>query len=168
MGCGGSRTKLEGVDMPLDHWMEPTGIEELDKDFKEASDVIAQLESVRVKSVDDFDEVVIVTGATAYKNPDFEKCLLSFFAITEHENPEFMKGVEPSHEAPFFTHKAKLSSKSQKVYDQLAKFVSGLKADEHSWNESSVRKLKELEARLAVAELEKQIADKYKDKKGDL
>jgi len=154
--------------MPLDHWMEPTGIEELDRDFKEASDVIAHLESVRVKCVDDFDELVIATGASAYKTPDVEKCLTSFFVVAEHEHPEFMKGVETGHEAPFFTHKAKLSSKTQKIHDQIVKFIKGYKEIEKPWCDNCSRKLKELEAKLAVAELEKQIADKYKDKKGEL
>jgi hypothetical protein len=168
MGCGGSRTKLEGADLPLDHWMEPTGVEELDKTFIEASELIIQLESARAKSIDEFDYVVVATGACAYKQPDMEKCLLSFFANAETEHPEFLKGIEPSHEIPYFVHKAKLFAKTQKIHDQILKFMNYFRESDGCWNSSKSEKLRDIANSCNFVELEKQVQEKLKDKKGEL
>jgi hypothetical protein len=165
MGCGGSRTKLEGVDLPLDHWMEPTGVEECDKGFKEAGELMVSLEIVRSKVVDDFDELVVCTGASAYKNPDLEKCILSFFYSAEVEHAEFMKGIESSSDAPFFTHKAKLSAKAQKTHDHLVKFMNGLRECEKHWDEAKNDNLKDIASALGKTDFDKVFPEKLKDKK---
>jgi hypothetical protein len=168
MGCGGSRTKLEGIDLPLDHWMEPTGVEEFDKNFKEASEIIVHLEVARAKCIDEFDHVVVATGACAHKQPDLEKCLVSFFVNAELDQAEFMKDLELSHEIPYFVHKAKLSAKTLKIHDQIVKFMKALKETEDCWNSSRSDRLKELAQFAVFVELEKQIQEKLKDKKGEL
>jgi hypothetical protein len=167
MGCGGSRTKLEGVDQPLDSWMEPVGCAETDKKFKEVSELIADLEAVRANCVDEFDELVVLSGATAYKQPCAKACLTSFIIVAELESPEFAKGITPHHDAPFFTHKAKLTAKTLKIHDQLVKFAKGLKGG-NPWDEDKHSKLQELIEWANFVDLEKTIALKLKDKKVEL
>lgn len=79
MGCGGSKVQLEGVDCPLDYWIEPLDIPEIDSKTAPASDAIKDLEDMREKIVDKRDEIFVSTGAIAHRNPNIYKagmCLL--------------------------------------------------------------------------------------------
>jgi hypothetical protein len=161
MGCGGSRTKLEGVDEPLNHIMEQTGHEDIDKKFKEASCLIAEIEAMRSNVVDEFDELAVQTGACVYKDPSYTNCVKSFCILAEMEHPEFMKGIEVTNEVPYFTQKANLV-KNQKIYDQFIKLAKGLKSP--AWNQEKDEKFKELAEWANFVELEKQLVEKIKNK----
>lgn len=75
MGCGGSKDKLTGAEKPLDHWMEPLGMESIDATFQRASGIISTIEEKRVAIVDDLETVYHKSGAIAYKTRDLGKAL---------------------------------------------------------------------------------------------
>lgn len=75
MGCGGSKDKLHGAEKPLDHWMEKTELENVDKLFEKAENIISAIENKRKSVVDDLDDVYGKVGAIAFKKKDLSKAL---------------------------------------------------------------------------------------------
>jgi hypothetical protein len=75
MGCGGSKEKEEGLFQELESQMEEIGVESLDSLFKEASEVIDNLEEIRQVIMDNRLDTIINTGACSHIKPDIEHCL---------------------------------------------------------------------------------------------
>lgn len=73
MGCSGSRDKLQGAEKPLDHWIEPVGMEGLDATFENASKIIATIEDKRKAIVDEIEDIYGHSGTVAWKNRDLGK-----------------------------------------------------------------------------------------------
>ena len=78
MGCGGSKVEEEGIQAPLDHWMEKLDIETLDELFAGASKTIEQVEETRELVVDKRDELILSSGACSYMAPKIQH---SFYGI---------------------------------------------------------------------------------------
>jgi hypothetical protein len=144
MGCGTSRMILEGNDKPLDPTMEQTHLEEVDKALKNASKVIEIVEALRSTVVDDFEELLLTTGACVYKTPNLEKCIHSFLYLAEKEKKGYIHRVEPSYESPYFRSDVVLPDKISKVYTDLKAFMSKVTSVLREWDEVKVTEVKQV------------------------
>ena len=165
MGCGGSRTKLEGHDMPIEHWMEKTGIEDIDKAFEPANGLLTVIEEIRSFGVDELEELALATGASAYKEITLEKCYISFFYNAELESPEYYKKIQSIENPPLFSGPE--LKKNKKSYDHLGIYIK--KYDDIKTKGSEIScKLEDFhtEVKAKEADFEKTISEKFKDKPG--
>lgn len=105
MGCGGSKEKLEGVDRPLDHWMEKVGIPDIDDKFYPLSDTIKDLENIRETVVDKRDEMHELSGSCAYKAPSLYKAGTSvLWKLSVDNKGEISKaGIDVIDKEPYIT-----------------------------------------------------------------
>ena len=164
MGCGGSRTKLEGNDSPIEHWIEKTGIEDIDKAYEQAVPLLTNVEEIRSYAVDELEELAVHTGACAYKEITLEKCYLAFFYIAEVEVDEYYKKLSASDSPPHFTGPE--LKKNKKAYEALAEYIK--KWDTIKTKNDVKEKLEQLQSELKSreSEYEKTINEKFKDKPG--
>jgi hypothetical protein len=163
MGCGGSRTKLEGHDMPIDHWMEKIGIEDIDKSFEPVNGHLTVIEDIRSYGVDELEELALATGACAYKEITLEKCYISFFYNAELESPEYYKKIQSIESPPLFSGPE--LKKNKKAYDHLSIYIK--KYDDIKSKGSEIgAKLEDVHTELKgkEADFEKAISEKFKDK----
>jgi hypothetical protein len=165
MGCGSSRTTLEGVDIPLDYNMEATGVEEIDEIMVDANQLISNIEILRSKLIDDFDDIAIYSGATSYKDPDLIKLYISFFILAEYEQQGFFNSKEITNEAPLFKYQQKVSPKLQKLYDKLIIFTKGVNEINDFIEKNNIKEFKETLLK-EQAQHEKTINEKYNDRPG--
>jgi hypothetical protein len=74
MGCGGSRVIEEVIDCPLKYNIEPIKFPFVDINFFDFQNTIEKLEIIRQKIIDGMDELIILSGASAYISPNLENC----------------------------------------------------------------------------------------------
>lgn len=112
MGCGGSREKETGINARLNHWMDNVGVDSIDKVFDEASPVIRELEEIREIVVDRRDDVIIHTGACAYKEPNISNCFsaLLWKLSADNEGDIAKAEIEVLEDAPYLAVKGKKNS----------------------------------------------------------
>jgi hypothetical protein len=166
MGCGGSRTKLEGSDNPIEHWIEKTGIEDIDKAYEQAVSYLIDVENIRSYTVDELEELALLTGASAYKQITLEKCYVSFFYNAEVESDQYYKKISIADSAPHFTGPELKNNK--RAYEVLADYTK--KCDTIKTKNDIKEKLEHLQNELKSreGEHEKAINEKFKDKPGQL
>jgi hypothetical protein len=164
MGCGGSRTKLEGNDSPIEHWIEKTGIEDIDKAYEEVVSHLTNVEEIRSYAVDELEELAVQTGACAFKEINLEKCYIAFFMNAEVESEEYYKKISASDSAPHFTGPE--LKKNKKSYEALTEYIK--KWDTIKTKNDVKEKLEQLQSELKSreGEYEKTINEKFKDKPG--
>jgi hypothetical protein len=162
MGCGVSRTHLNGIDVPLDHYIEQTGVDDVDERLKEASEIIYKIETFRLKLIDEFDDLVVHSGACAFKDPDLTKLIISFLTIAEYECNGFLKSIEQCNAPPMFKYTCKLNPKTQKVYDRITGLTKCLIEMGSFEGQNTIRDLKESLVK-SQGDYEKMISEKYKE-----
>ena len=75
MGCGGSKDNEEGLHAKLRNDMRHLDAENLDNLFKEAGEVIEQIEMLREIIVDNRDDLVMNSGACSLTDPTLLDCI---------------------------------------------------------------------------------------------
>jgi hypothetical protein len=153
MGCGGSRIKLEGMDEPLNYCLHSDfGIEDADNYFKEVANTIQNIEKVREYFVDRWEELAILSGASAWKGKEFKHIYIGYLVNCELEHPGFTKKIAQCDEAPYFKHSEKLSKNSkldQLIISYIKEYHAGLPSGYLDPEDEVTRHKESLETKLA-------------------
>jgi hypothetical protein len=146
MGCGGSslKIKLDLVDIPVYPRVDVFGKKEINDFFKSSVVELKKVEKFRETYVDKYEQLLIMSGACAWKSNDFEKIYTCFLVNCELEINDFMSTVvETPGKAPFFKTSAKLV-RNWKLYEALLNYLAltlckGLGAEPKFDNEKSMK-----------------------------
>jgi hypothetical protein len=133
--------------------------------LKDASEILFDIETLRLKLVDEFDELAVHSGACSYKEPDFAKIYSSFFIMAEFETNGFINSIEKIQNPPLFKTSTKLSPKLQKVYERITVTAKCLLELEEKVRRNEIKGLKENLTK-HQAEYEKLIKEKYVENAG--
>jgi hypothetical protein len=122
MGCGGSRTKLDGIDHPLTYELELLNNDEIDRYFTEMTTTLMKAESIRETYVDCYEKLCSLSGACVWKGNNFNKIYTSYFVNCELEAPGFYKQLTGTSYPPYFKHEVGLV-KHKKLDECMSTFI---------------------------------------------
>lgn len=129
MGCGGSKEKLEGVDKPLEHWMERINMVDVDDKFRPLEASIKEMEEIRETIVDKRDEMYETSGACAYKNPNVYKAGTSVLwkLSTDNSGEIARAGIDTMSDPPYIVISGNNSVEGNKAANIFINYCAGIK-----------------------------------------
>lgn len=129
MGCGGSKEKLEGIDRPLEHWMESTNMPDVDEKFYPLQKCIKEMEEIRDLIVDKRDEMYETSGACSYRTPNVYKAGQSvLWKLSTDNGGEIAKaGIDTINDSPYIVvHGSNNTPQGSKAANVFIEYCAGI------------------------------------------